>query len=221
MCPASQKASKPVETKAHDMEVQLMVCQGPRWARKAKMVGRIRAAVMVEEEGLQSSPNSAWHLDATRQPCVSCLAMDNHSLTCYFSLSAGISVIAVASSWCNPLSGRKSGTRCRSTTGGALWLTTKYTLFPFVSTCCLVRYVILYSRVYGFNIITAACARWYTITGWECYIIVAGSCRRSRGRYKSIVTVRVASLARSRSLNSTCFDVFVGPTPGRKGALRR
>ena len=50
MCMASQKASKPVKTKARDTEVRLTVCQGPRQARKAKMVGRIRAAVMVKKD---------------------------------------------------------------------------------------------------------------------------------------------------------------------------
>ena len=49
-CPASQKASKPVETKARDTEVRLTARQGPRRARKAKTVGRIHAAIMVEEE---------------------------------------------------------------------------------------------------------------------------------------------------------------------------
>ena len=48
-CPASQKASKPVETKARDTEVRLTARNGSRRMQKAKAVGRIRAAVMVEE----------------------------------------------------------------------------------------------------------------------------------------------------------------------------
>ena len=49
-CPADQRASKPVETKARDTEVRLTARQSPRRARKAKTVGRIRAAVMAEED---------------------------------------------------------------------------------------------------------------------------------------------------------------------------
>ena len=49
-CPADQRASKPVETKARDTEVRLTARQSPRRVRKAKTVGRIRAAVMAEED---------------------------------------------------------------------------------------------------------------------------------------------------------------------------
>ena len=55
-CPAHRKASKPVETKARDMEVRLTARQGPRRARKVKMVGRICAAIMVEEEEEEDRP---------------------------------------------------------------------------------------------------------------------------------------------------------------------
>ena len=49
-CSTHQKASEPVETKARDTEVRLTARSGPRRVRKAKTVGRICTAVMVEEE---------------------------------------------------------------------------------------------------------------------------------------------------------------------------
>ena len=76
-CPASQKASKPVETKARDTEVRLTARQGPRRARKVKTVGRIRAAVMVEEEEEEERPPPPGFLpewDGTEESFLDALA---------------------------------------------------------------------------------------------------------------------------------------------------
>ena len=76
-CPASQKASKPVETKVRDTEVRLTARQGPRRARKAKTVGRIRAAIMVEEEEEEERPPPPGFLpewDGTEESFLNALA---------------------------------------------------------------------------------------------------------------------------------------------------
>ncbi|PIL30802.1 hypothetical protein GSI_06970 [Ganoderma sinense ZZ0214-1] len=75
-CPAHQKASKPVETKARDTEVRLMARNGPHRVRKAKTVGRIRAAMMVEEEEEDKPPPPGFlpEWDGTEESLLDALA---------------------------------------------------------------------------------------------------------------------------------------------------
>ena len=63
-CPASQKVSEPVGTKARDTEVRLTARQGSRRVRKAKKVGRVCTAIMAkenEEQEEQPWPLGSYH----------------------------------------------------------------------------------------------------------------------------------------------------------------